>query len=239
MPIGFLEIFDVRVRVNIPQEDWGLFEKRLMEGFGGRFRFLGECDVDVDFRLEREGEALRFFVCGDEVYCGDEEVVFSVFEGYLRREVAARSNFVFVHSGVVGWRGKAILIPGYSYKGKTTLTAELVKLGADYYSDEYAIVREDGLVEPFPKFLSLRGIIDERRQFDIPVEFVNGKIGREPIPIGLVVITEYKPRARWRPKFLTKGQGLLEIVQHAAPFSSKPERTLKILEKALHSAIII
>ncbi|MCX7641005.1 MAG: hypothetical protein N2Z23_11265, partial [Pyrinomonadaceae bacterium] len=47
------------------------------------------------------------------------------------------------------------------------------------------------------------------------------------------------PRARWRPKFLTKGQGLLEIVQHAAPFSSKPERTLKILEKALHSAIII
>src|SRR4051794_33193161 len=36
--------------------------------------------------------------------------------------VAARKR-VFVHAGVVGWKGRAVLIPGRSFCGKTTLVA--------------------------------------------------------------------------------------------------------------------
>src|SRR5438876_5612788 len=36
---------------------------------------------------------------------------------------AARGR-VFVHAGVVGWEGRAIVLPGRTFTGKTTLTAE-------------------------------------------------------------------------------------------------------------------
>src|SRR6476646_7063652 len=51
-----------------------------------------------------------------------------------RHTVAALSpQRVFVHAGVVGLRGGAIVIPGASFSGKTTLVAELVRRGASYY----------------------------------------------------------------------------------------------------------
>ena len=34
---------------------------------------------------------------------------------------------IFVHAGVVGWRGRAIVVPGRSMSGKTTLTRALVE----------------------------------------------------------------------------------------------------------------
>ena len=44
--------------------------------------------------------------------------VLSEFESDLKLFVAESSpSGVFIHSGVVGWKGKAILIPGYSFSG--------------------------------------------------------------------------------------------------------------------------
>ena len=72
------------------------------------------------------------------------------FESDLQLYVAEEApRRVFVHAGVVRWRGKAILIPGRSFSGKTTLTAELVKAGATYYSDEYAVLDGQGRVHPY------------------------------------------------------------------------------------------
>ncbi len=53
---------------------------------------------------------------------------------------------VFIHAGVVEWKGKAIVIPGRSHAGKTTLVAELLRAGATYYSDEFAVLESDGRV---------------------------------------------------------------------------------------------
>src|SRR5262252_9289207 len=47
------------------------------------------------------------------------------------------STGVFVHAGVVAWRNAAMVVPGTSHAGKSTLIAELVRCGARYYSDEY------------------------------------------------------------------------------------------------------
>src|SRR5262245_100418 len=47
-------------------------------------------------------------------------------------------RLAFVHAGVVGWRGKAIVIPGFSHSGKSTLTAALVRAGATDWSDKSA-----------------------------------------------------------------------------------------------------
>ena len=53
------------------------------------------------------------------------------------------------HAGVVGWRGRAIVIPGRSHAGKSTLVAELVRRGAVYYCDEFAVLHETGRVHPY------------------------------------------------------------------------------------------
>jgi len=87
----------------------------------------------------------------------DLDLVFETFESDLRLFVAELAKHrVFVHAGVVGWKGKAIVIPGRSYSGKSTLVAELVRAGATYYSDEYAVLDSRGRVHPFYKPLELR-----------------------------------------------------------------------------------
>src|SRR5438093_9745682 len=71
----------------------------------------------------------------------DPVEVLDALESDLHRYVAQTSRrHVFVHAGAVGWRGRAIVIPGASMSGKTTLVSAFVQAGATYYSDEYAVL---------------------------------------------------------------------------------------------------
>jgi hypothetical protein len=70
--------------------------------------------------------------------------------------VRCQSKVAVVHSGVVAHDGRAILLPGPTHAGKSTLVAELVRLGAPYFSDEYALIDADGRVHPYPRPMLLR-----------------------------------------------------------------------------------
>jgi hypothetical protein len=168
-----------------------------------------------------------------------EATMFEHFERRVRLTVAEYAvNKVFLHAGVVGWKGRAIVIPAKSFQGKTTLVSELVKKGAIYYSDEYAVIDENGLVHPFPKMLSMRGIIDDFQQVDVPIEKIGGIAGNEPLPVGMVLMTQFQPNARWKPKSLSPGNAILEIIAHTLPIRNKPEFTLKVLNNMMNRAII-
>ena len=58
---------------------------------------------------------------------------------------------VFLHAAVAVWNGAAILIPGRSHAGKSTLTKSLIDAGAVYYSDEFAPVLPNGFGNPLPE----------------------------------------------------------------------------------------
>ena len=59
--------------------------------------------------------------------------------------VAERApDHLFVHAGVVGWEGRAIVMPGASFAGKTTLVQAWLEAGATYYSDEFAVLDRAG-----------------------------------------------------------------------------------------------
>lgn len=155
----------------------------------------------------------------------------------VRLTVAEYSpEHTFIHAGVVSIKGRAVIIPAKSYQGKTTLTAELVRRGALYYSDEYAVIDKRGRVHPFPKDLSMRGIIDDRRQVDMPVEDFGGRAGKRPIPAGLILFTEYVENARWRPRRLTPGQAFLELVSHTVPIRQNTELSMQTLGKLIQTA---
>jgi len=58
---------------------------------------------------------------------------------------------LFVHAAAVAWQGSVIVVPGRTCTGKSTLAAALVRAGAAYYSDEFAVIDEAGLVHPFAR----------------------------------------------------------------------------------------
>jgi serine kinase of HPr protein (carbohydrate metabolism regulator) len=136
---------------------------------------------------------------------------------------------VFVHAGVVGWQGKAILVPGRSFSGKSRLVAALLKMGATYYSDEYAILDADGRVEPFPRPLSWRDEKGGIRRLG-PEEF-GERVGAAPLPVALVAAARYREGARWQPRRLSSGQGLLELFNNTVPAERRPEAALSALSR--------
>lgn len=169
----------------------------------------------------------------------DAEAVFERLESDLQLYVAERSpRRVFVHAGVVGWRGRAIVIPGRSLSGKTTLVAELVRAGAEYYSDEYAVFDAAGRVHPYARPLAVReggGLRQTRRS----VEEFGGHAGEMPLPVALVVATRYERGAVWPPRRLTAGECVLELLSNTVPARRSPGRALSALTKAAAGATIL
>jgi hypothetical protein len=162
--------------------------------------------------------------------------VFDRFESDLRIFVAEFAKHrVFVHAGVVGWKGKAIVIPGRSYSGKSTLVAELVRAGATYYSDEYAVFDARGRVHPFSKPIELRKQ-GEYKQSKIEVTDLGGNLGTKPLTVGMVLMTQFKDGARWRPRKLTAGKAVLEMLFNTVSARRNPERALATLHRVTAQA---
>ena len=169
----------------------------------------------------------------------DLDSVFETFESDLRLFVAELAKHrVFVHAGVVGWKGQAIVIPGRSYSGKSTLVAELVRAGATYYSDEYAVLDARGRVHPFSKPLELREE-GKFRQTKITAAELGGHSGTKPLPVGLVLMTQFKNGARWRPRKLTAGKGVLEMLFNTVSARRSPAKALATLQRVAAQADVL
>ena len=61
-----------------------------------------------------------------------------------------------------------------SHVGKSTLVTALLRAGATYYSDEYAVIDGRGQVYPYARRLSLRATSSEPRRRCGPEEFGGG-----------------------------------------------------------------
>jgi hypothetical protein len=196
----------------------------------------------IDKKKPRPGALRLNLLYGDEVRLArsnDLDSVFETFESDVRLFVAELAKQrVFVHAGVVGWKGKAIVIPGRSYSGKSTLVAELVRAGASYYSDEYAVLDSRGRVHPFAKPLELREE-GKFRQTKITVAELGGHSGTKPLPVGLVLMTQFKNGARWRPRKLTAGNGVLEMLFNTVSARRNPQRALATLQRVAAQADVL
>lgn len=234
-----IESYGVRIGIETDMDPAEL-KRRLSKILPNGFKEIQVNSVEHNFLLARNKTVFELYKNKERITEADStELIFDQFESQLRITVAEFAvEKVFLHAGVVGWKGKAIIIPAKSFQGKTTLVAELVKKGAAYYSDEYAVLDENGFVHPFPKMLSMRGIIDNFTQLDLPVESLGGTAGTEPIPVAMVLITEYRKNAKWKPERLSVGRGIMEILSHTIPIRHQPEFSLKVLNKMVNRAVI-
>lgn len=144
-------------------------------------------------------------------------------------------EFVFLHAGVVAWKDRALLLPGVSYAGKSTLVAELVRAGATYYSDEFALLDAVGRVHPYARDIQMRRTGAED-QVSLPLEQLGGCAGAAPLPVSLVVFTEFAENARWAPQSVTPGHAVLEMLRHTVPVQRTPARVLATLSAAMRDA---
>ena len=239
----FLESYGVTIRI-------GSNESAAIDAIGEMLpSLLPECHRLID---EVKADHKFFYVWNrsklDSVYKNGEKVMtrrlrehaLDQLNSGIRLTVAEFAvERVFVHAGVVGWKGKALIIPAPSFSGKSALVAELVRRGALYYSDEYAVLDKNGLVSPFPKMLSIRGEIDDYQQIEYPVKAFGGTAGTEGIPVGMVLITKYKRNAKWRPQVLSSGKGLMEIIRNTVPIQKDPSFSLSVLNKVAKNSSIV
>ncbi len=164
------------------------------------------------------------------------EDLLDYFESDLDLHIAANSqDRLFIHAGAVRWKGHTILIPGHSHTGKTTLVTEFLKSGAAYYSDDFAAMDQDGHLHPYPRDLSVRTQSNGSERVR-PEEF--GAARAQPGPISFVLLTEYAEDGRWSPSAVSRGQGMLRLLENTPSARKQPGFALEVLQKAVESAEI-
>lgn len=196
----------------------------------GRFALLKDTD----------GGVLRV-VCDEQSITApfDLRLALGILDAELRMYIALHApDHVFVHAGVVGMEDRAIVLPGRSFAGKTTLVAALVQAGAEYWSDEYAVLDADGLVHPYPKPLSLR-IKDTCETNEQPVEGLGGRAGDRPLPVAVIAFTSYRPGAAWELRARTAGEGAVKLLEHSIAARSRPEQVLAAVRRAVTDAMVL
>lgn len=159
----------------------------------------------------------------------DLEEALRLFELDLHFYIAeAAPRHVFVHAGAVGWRGRALLLPGPRGSGKSRLVAALVRAGASYLSDRFAVLDRYGRVHPYPVPLELMcsesGKVERHS-----AEALGGRTARRPLPVGLIVFTGYRAGRRWRPRKLSAGEAGVELLRHVFSTAWAPKSVLETL----------
>jgi hypothetical protein len=231
-----LEAFSVPIAISAPAQVLPRVETVLPPGWRKReptdadHGFILRARSHGDFRVEDE--------TGSVSGSSDLQVALEVLDARLRACIALHApEHVFVHAGVVGRADRAIVLPGPSFSGKTTLVAELVRRGATYYSDEFAVLDGEGLVHPYPKPLSMR--LDGPSQTDRDLAEFGGVAGEVPLPIGLIAITQYVRGSRWDPQPLSAGQSVLSMLENTVPAQERPEQALATISRAVDSAVVL
>jgi hypothetical protein len=161
------------------------------------------------------------------------DLALGALDAQIRAAISVNApEHIFVHAGVVACDGRALLIPGTSFSGKTTLVAALAAAGATYFSDEYAVLESDGRVHPYPRPLSIRGA-NGRRSHDKPARELGADTGREPARIAGILVTHYRPGARWDPAPLSAGEAALHLLANTVPARARPEQALQTIARAV------
>jgi hypothetical protein len=129
-------------------------------------------------------------------------------DAVIQRLVGLRA----VHAGTVLLGGRALLLPGATHAGKSSLVAELLRNGATYFSDEYALLDSEGWVHPYPRPLLLRNGCPD--VLPVLAGECNASIGDGPAPIGWVLFLEYQSDCAWSVAPVPQSEAVLALLRN-------------------------
>jgi hypothetical protein len=146
------------------------------------------------------------------------------------------SPWIFVHAGVVGWTDAAIVMPGRSMSGKSSLVMALIRAGATYYSDEYAVFDHNGLVYSYPRPLRLR--TERYGELEIrSAQSLGGRVGTVALRVGLIVATHYDSRADWEPTMMSPGEAVLCLFGNTIDALRRPQHAINTFARVAVTCI--
>lgn len=123
--------------------------------------------VPLDFTEATDGPVKREFVIHERLLRIDGSVDEATRRGLVGPVEALCSaiellmaefsrQYLFVHSGVVARGDQAVLFPGRTHAGKTTVAGAFARAGWTYLSDEFALVDAEGKIGAYPRPPSVR-----------------------------------------------------------------------------------
>jgi len=207
----------------------------------GNLRTVVDPEAAHIIRIGRVDGSITLDFDGEDVGKADSDYTFAnYFDTRIRLLIAEFGvGRVFIHAGVVSWRGRAILLPGATHAGKSTLVTELIKRGADYMSDEYAVVDAEGSVYAYPRPISMRSTSMPATSWEVPVNELNTRVPEGAIEPGLILFTRYQSNGVWAPEMLTTGKGVLQLIPHTVSIRVQPDFTLSVLSKLSTRGIVV
>ena len=173
---------------------------------------------------------------------------------YVNQQAISVDYAVTCHAGGVELDGVGLVFPAHMESGKTTLTAGLVRAGFAYLTDEaVAFDRSTGLIEPYPKPLSLdagsHALFPElepapapgdesapNSQWQVPTDAIRpGSVGT-PCPARLIVFPTYVEDAATAIEPLAPAAALMELATNTFKFRDDPRRSLETLARVIGGA---
>jgi hypothetical protein len=176
----------------------------------------------------------RYHLTVNEMEAGSEtdraELLMAVLKAIDETVIYRLQTLKAVHAGAVVFENRAILIPGSTHAGKSSMVAELLRRGAKLLSDEYALIDKEGMAHSYPRPLLLR---DSRLQQSpvLPAE-LGAEFAREPVPVGWIMALEYGPESKWGVRKVSQSEALMILLRNTPhPMTKSPE----MMESFLHA----
>ena len=190
----------------------------------------------VEARRAGDGECIEILVNGAvaDVVGSPLAAVSSVQRALDEALIRQQREVAVIHGGVVGYGGRAILLPAPTGAGKSTLVAELVHQGALYFSDEYALIDAAGRVHPYPRALLLRDRPGHDRA--VLAADLGGAVAREPACAGLILGLGYAPEAPLTLQAVSQGEGVLLLLRNTPQVLADQPWILPPLERVVARA---
>lgn len=149
----------------------------------------------------------------------------------LRYEVAMRliqacPDLMWLHAGAAAYRDSAVLIPGLSGRGKSTLVTSLCAQGWTYLSDDIVpLDPNSGKVIPFPRLPMVRENLGQQLPLDRVQELRKTEIDlkpeamcREAMPIRALVFPTYSPHSPTKILPYSPAIAALELLENCLNF---------------------
>lgn len=192
----------------------------------------GPTNPDVILRIDEADSHFRLFVNELAIATAPttaalEPAIVRILDDAVVRRLRGLSA---VHAGVVVWEGQALLLPGSTHSGKSTLVAELVRLGATYYSDEYGLIDSEGRVHAYPRPILLRN--GKPEAVAVPVQ----KPGTAPVPVRWILALQYEPHCVWNPVQIDQAQAMLTLLRSTPHVLATTPGIVRSFEHAVAAA---
>ena len=213
---------------------------RIAEVLPPKFAALPDDVAAESFGLITDGPGVYTYTRGNSPVSSDLDLEFGLMMLQTQIRIFIGINApgrIFVHAGAVAIGERAVILPGRSFSGKTSLVAEFLRAGATYLSDEFAVLDSDAMLHPYLTRLSVRGEGDERS--DVDATALGGIEATASMMLGAVVVTSYKPGAEWAPSEMTRGQAALALLNNTVAALERHTEAIAVFKRLTEGTLLL